>query len=309
MKRAVLEEQSKSSVLREALRTKETALRRAEQEVDSIGFRNKQLEHRVASLQDDFNKENSKKAPKTSNKTKSKTNTNTDRDSTEQSLVFNEELQKKILESAELASMVDDKSMEIRMQKARIEELERALHKLNFEQAEKDATIRKEMERVVARNHDLEAKLADAGSVVSSDDTIYVMECEQHQQILNNNHNANSNGSNTSSLDTNEDRILALEKELIFWRTQYELLKISTKAHEEIDRKSDNEKCIENDEKTAKTDETKDPPLSTEQLINKHFGAKMEDLFMKKSMAESKLAVYVEEVWRDSSCFLFEGRD
>ncbi|KAI9576689.1 hypothetical protein GQX74_010671 [Glossina fuscipes] len=44
LKRAVLDEQSKSSGLRDQLTQKEPTLRRAEQEVDSSGFRNKQLE-------------------------------------------------------------------------------------------------------------------------------------------------------------------------------------------------------------------------------------------------------------------------
>lgn len=120
----MLEEQSKNSTLRETLRQKETSLRRSEQEVDSLGFRNKQLERRVASLQDDIASKENRKSNKNQKSdattiAKAKSNTSAGQqesssstsrfadyfDNTQEVLIF-EELQKKILENAELTSSV-----------------------------------------------------------------------------------------------------------------------------------------------------------------------------------------------------------
>lgn len=116
LKKALLEEQAKNSSLRDQLKQKETTLRRAEQEIDSLGFRNKQLELRVASLQDDLSSIEAKKIEK-DGKRKLKSNKNDMQqvnfkgepiegcDISQDSLIF-EELQKKIMENAELTSLV-----------------------------------------------------------------------------------------------------------------------------------------------------------------------------------------------------------
>lgn len=116
-----MEEQAKSSSLRDQLKQKETILRRAEQELDSLGFRNKQLELRVASLQDDFATSEARKKEKDSkrkaNSDKSdiqqvnlKGGTIGGSDMSHDSLIF-EELQKKIMENAELTSLVISKTI------------------------------------------------------------------------------------------------------------------------------------------------------------------------------------------------------
>lgn len=54
MKKAVLEEQTRNVELRDVLKEKEQILRKAEQEMDSLTFRNQQLTKRVTVLQDDL---------------------------------------------------------------------------------------------------------------------------------------------------------------------------------------------------------------------------------------------------------------
>lgn len=106
LKKAVIDEQNKNSSLREVLRQRETSLRRAEQEVDSLSFRNKQLELRVASLQEDFEKEvkKSTKNQKVSNKVRTHENVGDAPNHSE--TILAEELQKKIMENAQLTSLV-----------------------------------------------------------------------------------------------------------------------------------------------------------------------------------------------------------
>jgi predicted nucleic acid-binding Zn-ribbon protein len=100
LKNAVVEERNKVSVLQESLRIKDQNFRRLETEFDSINFRNKQLEHRVASLQDDLQaSQKTGKASKARNDNQVSGNGQIDP-------ILAEELQKKIIESATLASAV-----------------------------------------------------------------------------------------------------------------------------------------------------------------------------------------------------------
>lgn len=99
LRKALLEEQAKSSTLRDQLKQKETTVRRAEQEIDSLGFRNKQLEHRVASLQDELVKSEARKKDKDAKKFSSD-------DKTETQQVNLADLQTKIIENVVLTSMV-----------------------------------------------------------------------------------------------------------------------------------------------------------------------------------------------------------
>lgn len=54
LKKAIVEEQSHNVELKEALREKEQNLRKADQEADSLIFRNEQLTRRVTVLQDEL---------------------------------------------------------------------------------------------------------------------------------------------------------------------------------------------------------------------------------------------------------------
>lgn len=295
LKRAVLDEQSKSSALRDNIRAKESSLRRAEQEVDSLSFRNKQLEIRVASLQDDLNKD----AKKASKATKAKSKTNNSDDVAQQyndASLFNEDLQKKIFENARLESLVSDKTTELQLQAARIEELEASLAKLTAEQAEHDGRLRREMERLSAKNHDLEAKLVEASSIVGSDDTLYVSsECEQQQHA--------------TAAASGDERFKAMEKEVVYWRTQYEILKIGQRVHDQHIAAPNDVRKTETigGDKDTKTLEKNDD--DNEKLLYNHFTSKIEDLFSQKCLAESKLVIYTEEVCIFIWCSVFCGAE
>lgn len=125
-----MEEQSRSTTLREQLRRKESSLRRTEQELDSLTFRNKQLELRVAALQEELAINEGRKQDQRGGATtttregripfrlpmKHSASTTVDRGdrSHDESPVI-EELQKKIVENAQLTSLVGfkDDSIEI----------------------------------------------------------------------------------------------------------------------------------------------------------------------------------------------------
>lgn len=282
LKRAVLDEQSKSSTLRESIRAKETALRRAEQEVDSLSFRNKQLEVRVASLQDDLVQDTKKSSKVTKTKSKATNNDDVPQHNNDTSLLFNEDLQKKIFENVRLETLVADKQSELQLQVMRIEELEARVAKMTADQSEHEGRLRRELERISAKNHDLEAKLVEASSIVGSDDTLYVSsECEQQQH--------------TAATTCGDERVKAMEKELVYWRTQYEILKIGQKMQEQQCVAPNNVGHVEagGDRDLLAEDKLRGEP---ENLLFNHFTVKIQELFGQKCMAESKLRIYVEEV-------------
>lgn len=268
------------------VRDKETNLRRAEQEVDSLGFRNKQLEHRVANLQDDLNSDSAKKGGKNAKSKEKSANTNSTALPPEPS-ILSEEFQKKIFECAQLTSSLADKSTEIQLQANRIEELENLLRSMNDEQTETESKLRREVERLTVKTHDLEAKLAEATSIVGSDDTLYVSELEQQRSI------------NSCSNNKLDERLITLEKELIHWRTQCELLQMKGKldnsnanAIDQSTIENDNHNNSDNNEKKTSSAILK----AGEQLLMENYAKKFEDLLTSKCLAESKLTIYTDEV-------------
>jgi len=97
LKNAMVEEQVTTSELRNTLREREQSLRRAEQEMDSLKFRNQQLTCRIVVLQEELDvqskpKKGKKAPPAEVHETSSG--------------VLDEELHKKITENAQLVSQV-----------------------------------------------------------------------------------------------------------------------------------------------------------------------------------------------------------
>lgn len=261
LKRALLEEQNKSAGLRESLRQKDTSLRRFEQEVDSLGFRNKQLEHRVASLQEDLDRESKQKQPNKNSKiTKTKSSAVDTANDIASDKLFVEEFQKKILENSQLVSLVADKNAEMEMQGNRIAELEQQLSDIGVQRAECERNLRKEIDNLLAKNSSLETKLTDGASIIGSDDALSVSESEHTPTHL---------------LNSNDERISKLEREIFHWKTKYELLEKGNAM----------EISTENNTKIGATladNTTKDSTLYN------HFNKKLEDLFEQKCLAQSK---------------------
>lgn len=143
LKKAVLDEQTKSSELRDTLKEREQSLRKAEQEMDSLSFRNQQLTKRVTVLQDELD-----------SMTKAKKNKSKIPDSHVgcNSEVMGEELHKTITENAKLLTLLHDKEethrQDIDHLTQRIEQLE---HELRVQQEQhKKAVSKLESEKATA---------------------------------------------------------------------------------------------------------------------------------------------------------------
>ncbi|XP_052902914.1 myosin-13 [Anopheles moucheti] len=306
LKRAVLDEQNKNSTLRESLRLKEATLRKSEQEVDSLGFRNKQLERRVAALQENLEHELKKGSGGKALKTKSSNNDLNVVPGSEAGVIA-EELQQKILENAQLSNSVEDKNAEVKQLQNRIDSLNRELQ----QQATVEQKLRKELELVTVRNSELESKVSEAASTIGSEDGLSVTtDVENHynhftassnsaSQVQNNGTNNNNNTTAVSQ----DDRVVFLEKELNHWRAQYELLKIETSSHIRIAPKVEQKEDIfsqgaDGINRTLEDNQQQNEIQTREQKLTACFTKSIEDLFHDKCRAESKLASHFIECQR-----------
>lgn len=106
LKKAVVDEQTASCSLKDELKQKEQSLRKVEQEMDSLSFRNQQLTKRVELLQEELLLSESKsKKSKVSLQTQS---------------VFDEDLQKKIQENERLHIQFHEADEQFRRQEAQL---------------------------------------------------------------------------------------------------------------------------------------------------------------------------------------------
>ncbi|XP_058175428.1 protein phosphatase 1 regulatory subunit 21 isoform X1 [Anopheles ziemanni] len=305
LKRAVLEEQNKNSTLRETLRTKEATLRKSEQEVDSLGFRNKQLEKRVAALQENIEHDLKKTAVSKGGKNKSSAGGDGNVVSMPDSGVIAEELQKKIFENAKLSNIVEDKNAELKQLQNRIEGLNRELQ----QQAVVEQKLRKELELLTVRNTELESKASEAASTIGSEDGLSVTtDMENHFNHFTTSSNSASqvpnNGTNNNSAAASQDeRIVFLEKELNHWRAQYELLKIETSSQMRIAPKAEQKDDIfshgtDGINRTLEDNQQQSEFQTRERKLTECFTKSIEELFHDKCRAESKLASHFMECQR-----------
>ncbi|XP_063695791.1 protein phosphatase 1 regulatory subunit 21 [Culicoides brevitarsis] len=283
LKRAVVEEQNKNAVVREQVRLKDLSVRRLEQEIDSLNFRNKQLELRCASLQEDLQTQAKKKSggkSGTSNKN-SVVSLPADDDP-----IIQSELQRRIIENAQLTSSLTDKNIEIQMYIDRLHELEDQLNRKGTEHQEIEKRLKREIESLHAKNTELENKVIEGASTLSCDDRLSVSGSE----------GASSNHQATLTGSTPEEKIAALEKELNYWRTQYEIMKISESlGSEHLLATKVNGPNSEEDAFTKKTLSECNENVSNEQLIQNSFSKRIEAVLFEKCEAEAKIASHVVE--------------
>ncbi|XP_056291754.1 protein phosphatase 1 regulatory subunit 21 [Pseudoliparis swirei] len=123
LKKAVVDEQANSASFKEQLKLRDQSLRKQEQEMDSLSFRNQQLAKRVELLQEELSVSEAK-----GKKGKSKADSPSQH-GLETQIVFDEDLQKKIEENERLHIQFYDADEQHRKQEAelttRLQELEK----------------------------------------------------------------------------------------------------------------------------------------------------------------------------------------
>lgn len=306
LKKALLEEQTKGGQLKETIRGKEVELRRSEQEVDSLTFRNKQLQQRVGHLQDELEKQGKQKRnllqlQKSSHQGSSSNGNNNNLNSVNNNnnnnnpvsakshdILVAEEFQKKIVENAQLISLLADKSNELQVCQQSLQELEERVNSQLFQQnyrfvylpvynlnsrvhvtiISREEGLRHEIQQMCAKNAELEMRLLEAGRTTISD--------EDNRSVT------TDNSSILADTAPSEDRVLSLERELNVLRAKYELMQLQEQPNQGM--MADGESPPQKGE-----------GLPVEEILYEHFSKKIEDILLEKQLAESKLMSYLSE--------------
>lgn len=270
LKKAVVEEQTRNGQLKETTRLKDVELRRSEQENDSLTFRNKQLELRVATLQDELEKQGKQKRSilqKATAQQSNGNNGNVDNStqpannplSVNNNNVVTEELHKKIVENAQLVSLLADKSHELEMCQQDLQQLQEKVNNQLFTQSFVEEGLRHEIQELQSKIGQLETRFRDEDNrSVTTEGSSYLVD--------------------TAPVScATEDRIVSLEKELSSLRAKCELLEGS------------------NGRKNHSSDSECSGDRSAEQLLFEHFTQKVDEILLEKQLAESKLVSYLAE--------------
>lgn len=157
LKKAVIDEQARNTDLREQLKEKEVELRRAEQELDSLSFRNQQLTKRITVLQEELDKAQNKSSKKGRNKLAE----NNAQVPPPPNHILDEEFQKKIVENAQLLSQINDKDSEIESLNERMHQLEYKLDHCEKSKVELECNYQSTIDKLERERNDLQRKLND----------------------------------------------------------------------------------------------------------------------------------------------------
>lgn len=158
LKKAVIEEQARNTDIRNHLKEKEVELRRAEQEIDSLTFRNQQLTKRITVLQEELDKAQNK----SSKKGKSKVPENNSQiPPPPPNNILDEEFQKKIVENAQLLSQISDKDSEIESLYERIQQLESKVDYSEKSKVESECQYQSAIDKLERERNDLQRKIND----------------------------------------------------------------------------------------------------------------------------------------------------
>ncbi|XP_032664664.1 spindle pole body component 110 [Odontomachus brunneus] len=157
LKKAVIDEQTRNTDIRNQLKEKEVELRRAEQELDSLTFRNQQLTKRITVLQEELDKAQNK-PKKGRNK---QTPENNSQIPAPPNNILDEEFQKKIVENAQLLSQISDKDSEIESLYERIQQLEYKVDQCEKSKVESECQYQGAIDKLERERNDLQRKLND----------------------------------------------------------------------------------------------------------------------------------------------------
>lgn len=207
LKKAVIDEQARSRELKESLKEHEQRLRKSNQEMESLTFRNQQLTKRISVLQDELMVKNNKRVRGKSVENCSPMPSNV--------TLLDEELQKKIMDNAQLISAMADKDLEISNLREQVSELQEKVHS------------KEDFISDLVDKHKIQIKELKHSQLQK------LKECEAKHASISSDLEARQNGdafSDKLSTVSSEEghvtskQLLQLEQEKERWKTEYELL-------------------------------------------------------------------------------------
>nr|CAD7199348.1 unnamed protein product [Timema douglasi] len=164
LKTAVLEERSQNAELKDFVKSKDQGLRKAEQEMDSLNFRNQQLAKRVAFLQDELDAMQVK-----SKKGKSRGSSVNSHEAEQANHILDEEFRNKIEENARLLSLIQDKDM---AHEQEVAALMQRLKRLEHEQQQQEQISQASEEKLKSMIERLEKENSRLPSKDNSSETL-----------------------------------------------------------------------------------------------------------------------------------------
>ncbi|XP_012254900.2 kinesin-like protein KIF15 isoform X2 [Athalia rosae] len=278
LKKAVIDEQTRNSNLQEQLKEKAVQTRRAEQELDSLTFRNQQLTKRVTVLQEELDEVQNRGKK---NRSKSSEKKYAPFPLPVPNHILDEEFQKKIMENAQLVSQLSDKETEIISLNERIDHLQFKLDQCERSKVDSESKHRAAYAKLEKERNDIQRKLSEKKFAPSYEENLSGQQngdkeslhgvlgqipndCETEdsdsgygvhrihqpdskpsttpspQRLLQQCHEPRGSEKSVSQEESNEEfeinRVFELEKELSFWKAEYNVLKIKYDQLKEIEK-------------------------------------------------------------------------
>lgn len=244
----MIDEQTRNTDIRNQLKEKEVEFRRAEQELDSLTFRNQQLTKRITVLQEELDKAQNK-SKKGRNKQTLESNSQIPAPPNN---ILDEEFQKKIVENAQLLSQISDKDSEIESLYERIQQLEYKVDHCEKSKVESECQYQSTIDKLERERNDLQRKLNDRQK---QEETVSWSSNEGKRDgyefdtrgVLSNHRQTEPSPFSSPSASRRSSKSLGegkpqkpqeenseflhakscdLEKELNYWKAQYHILKI-----------------------------------------------------------------------------------
>ncbi|CAG9837130.1 unnamed protein product [Diabrotica balteata] len=198
LKKAVLDEQAKTAGLQDQVRNHEQTVRKRDQEIESLTFRNDQLTKRIVVLQQEL---------QTSNSGKKNKNKTTESIPNVDISVLNDELQKKILENAQLFNSIAEKDSEILECREKLKNLDELITNLQTELTNKEKLHNQDEEKHRKQLQELEKN---------------VRKLSLH------------NAENKRSSDSSEESAKHWQSEAERWKAECELLKSKPQSSDKL---------------------------------------------------------------------------
>ncbi|XP_053614081.1 protein phosphatase 1 regulatory subunit 21 [Plodia interpunctella] len=326
LKKGVLDEQAKSNEFRDALKEKDKALRRCELELDSLTFRNQQLTRRVSVLQDELEALQLKQNKKSKSKNDDKQPPTSSSMAPLDSGLLQEELQKKIMENAQIASQLSDRTFEVSQLKATLEDYQRHI-------SESDSKFKCEIAKLRNKNQELQYALEEAQKdrLVGTPSKPHVT-CASQPPSCNGDFLSEGGSligsedalSSVDDLNLNEQLSIkthTLEQNNQKLRMEYELLQMENESlklevakyvsasqkrrgdgHDSGDFNSFNETCVDGEGRVTGLLGSLEVPFlvnhevqAREDRVRTYFRNKISDLEVEKNELKSKTEHYVKE--------------
>lgn len=234
--------------------------------------------------------------------------------------MIEEELQKRIFENAELISLVSDQKSEAMFLAERIQELEQTTARNTADHFEREKQLQKDLSTLTSKYSSLELRCSEnSESILGSDDALSMSENDGSIGVNELHAGGPSNQQQrptttpSAKCVRNDEAIAGLEREVYRLKTQLEFRTICELSDKALEQTAQDMRrastgpvgapwtISKRDAKapTSGSTEVMDQceEITREKLVFKYFTERLDGMFAKTAIAESKANNYIVEVW------------